>query len=333
MRMMGNRGRYSSLKNLLLVSLLAVVASLLMLGAARAETPAYSPETNNGRDAVTIESCKGEQFEVRVRDKEMFGLINDYRLSIARKAFCPNPKLYKAALGHSRDMADRGYSGHVTPEGKTPTMRVREAGHLDYEVGLGEVLAGQSTTSTPQKAFNAWMNSPGHKAILSDDFGSKPEIGIGTADATRYGGPDIGEYEWTYWTANITGATIVPPPPPVYTNPGPVTKPNPNTSPSRKVVPNVKPSISGVKFSDTNTKSQQFTRPRIQAIVRDKETNLRAGQIKVRVDNKKVRVRYSRANNKMIVKAPKLRRGKHVVKIQATDGKLLATKLVKFRVR
>lgn len=323
MRMMGNRGRYGSLKNLLLVSLLAVVASLLMLGSARAETPAYSPETNNGRDAVTLQSCEGEQFEVQVRDKEMFGLINDYRMSIAKKAFCPNPKLYKAALGHSRDMADRGYYGHVTPEGKTPTMRVREAGHLDYENGLGEVLMGQPTTSSPQKAFNAWMNSPGHKAVLSGDFGSKPEIGIGTADATRYGGPDIGDYEWTYWTADITGATIKQPPPPGGSNPDPVTKPNPNT----------KPSISGVKFSDTNTKSQKFTRPRIQAIVSDKETNLRAGQIKVRVDNKKVRVRYSRANNKMIVKAPKLRRGKHVVKIQATDGKLLATKLVKFRVR
>jgi len=57
-----------------------------------------------------------------------------------------NPTLHLSALGHSRDMLDRDYFAHVSPEGLSPFDRMQNAGYLF--VHAGENLAWRGTTGT-----------------------------------------------------------------------------------------------------------------------------------------------------------------------------------------
>jgi uncharacterized protein YkwD len=91
-----------------------------------------------------------------------------------------NPKLRKAAVGHSAAMVAQGYFDHTSPNGDTFVDRVLDAGYAKRNDGwsLGENLAwGTGDLSTANGVMNAWMNSPGHKAnILKKAY---REVGIG----------------------------------------------------------------------------------------------------------------------------------------------------------
>lgn len=84
------------------------------------------------------------------------------------RSFGPAPalewsdKLGRAALAHSRDMAERGYFSHSSPEGEQVSDRARAQ---DYEFRkIGENLGfGQSS---PKQVVEGWLMSPGHCANL-----------------------------------------------------------------------------------------------------------------------------------------------------------------------
>ncbi len=91
-----------------------------------------------------------------------------------------NPKLRRAAAGHSADMVDEGYFDHTTPSGESFVDRILSAGYVKRNDAwtLGENLAwGTGDLSTPAGVMQAWMSSSGHKAnILKRTY---REIGIG----------------------------------------------------------------------------------------------------------------------------------------------------------
>jgi uncharacterized protein YkwD len=91
-----------------------------------------------------------------------------------------NPKLRKAAVGHSATMVQEGFFDHTSPDGSTFVDRVLSAGYTKRDDGwtLGENLAwGTGDLSTPAGVMDAWMNSAGHKAnIVKKGY---REIGIG----------------------------------------------------------------------------------------------------------------------------------------------------------
>lgn len=61
-----------------------------------------------------------------------------------RQALTLNTTLRLAALGHSRDMLDRDYFAHVSPEGVDPFVRMQTAGY--FFIHAGENLAWRGTT-------------------------------------------------------------------------------------------------------------------------------------------------------------------------------------------
>ncbi|MDP2676299.1 MAG: CAP domain-containing protein [bacterium] len=86
-----------------------------------------------------------------------------------------NPVLSYAAELKARDMAQKSYFAHTSPEGLSPWYWFGEAGY-DF-LYAGENLAVNFSDSVDVE--RAWMNSPLHrKNILSEHFS---EIGIGTA--------------------------------------------------------------------------------------------------------------------------------------------------------
>ena len=92
-----------------------------------------------------------------------------------------SPALRCAARLHSKDMSDRGYFMHTTPEGITFSTRIDRAGYVWRTVG--ENIASGYTS--PQAVVDGWMGSPGHcKNIMNPAF---TQIGVGM----------YGAYVWT----------------------------------------------------------------------------------------------------------------------------------------
>jgi uncharacterized protein YkwD len=113
-------------------------------------------------------------------ESKMLEMLNEERTSRGLKPLQPDNELTIVARKHSKDMFARGYFSHITPEGKTPSKRIREDG-IRF-LTAGENLALGQTLSI---CHNGLMNSPGHKAnILNPEYG---HVGIGILDGGMYG--------------------------------------------------------------------------------------------------------------------------------------------------
>ena len=126
-------------------------------------------------------------------------LINSERTRRGLRALSENPRLDFAATGHAVDMVRRHYFSHTSPEGTTFVDRIRASGYLSGARWwtVGENIAwGAGTSATPSAIFNAWMNSPGHRAnILSRSF---RDTGIGVALGSPTGYRDAATYVNTF---------------------------------------------------------------------------------------------------------------------------------------
>ena len=144
----------------------------------------------------TIRSCTGSKVTLKTIEKTMLGLHNRTRANRGLPRLCIHPKLQKAARAHSVDMIRRDYFSHYTKgRNEGPCERLRRYG---YRWRLcGENIAwGSGSKGSPNSRFQAWMNSPGHRAnILKKGF---REVGIGAARGTfqRYSNA-------TMWTVDF----------------------------------------------------------------------------------------------------------------------------------
>ena len=88
----------------------------------------------------------------------------------------PDAELRCAARNHSRDMAERGYFAHESPEGETPADRVERAG-FDW-TAIGENIA--LGYETPDEVMRGWLASPDHCANLMSELFEY--VGVGYYD-------------------------------------------------------------------------------------------------------------------------------------------------------
>ncbi|WP_455755117.1 CAP domain-containing protein [Streptomyces olivaceoviridis] len=112
---------------------------------------------------------------------QVVALVNKERAAAGCGPVAEDPRLDKAAQGHSDDMAARGFFDHTDPDGDGPGERITAAGYRWSTYGEN-IAKGQQT---PQAVMDSWMNSPGHRAnILNCAF---KDIGVGVHDGS--GGP------------------------------------------------------------------------------------------------------------------------------------------------
>jgi len=153
-------------------------------------SPVFNKAVNQSINKLTIEPGSDEIVSLpfktsNFREREdletkMLLMVNEERSKIGLQLLKADTALRKVAIAHSADMFERGYFAHLTPEGKDPFDRMREA-HVRFYLA-GENLALAQTLSL---AHEGLMNSPGHKAnILRPGFG---RIGIGILDGGVYG--------------------------------------------------------------------------------------------------------------------------------------------------
>lgn len=78
-----------------------------------------------------------------------------------------NDKLAKAALLHSRDMAEKNYFSHAAQDGNDASDRATRAGYAWRRVGEN-IAAGQGSA---QEVVSGWLSSPGHCTnIMKPEF-------------------------------------------------------------------------------------------------------------------------------------------------------------------
>jgi uncharacterized protein YkwD len=131
--------------------------------------------------------ARASEADVRSRVVE---LVNDARSRSRRcgkerfaavPALRASAQLDKAALGHARDMARKGFFDHRAPDGSQPWDRVKRAGYRPR-------ISGENIAYGPESAeevVEGWLDSPGHCAnIMEPRF---KEIGVGVATSARRG--------------------------------------------------------------------------------------------------------------------------------------------------
>lgn len=169
------------------------IGSVILKNAYQLEEPVkkvFGGVTNDTLTFLTIKPKTNERVDLGfknpsyttdfVSEQTMVDLVNRERIQRGLAALVFDSKLRDVGRAHSKDMFERGYFSHYSPEGESVADRAKDAG-VDFLV-IGENLAYAPTVDLAHKGL---MNSEGHRAnILSEDYG---KIGIGVIDGGVYG--------------------------------------------------------------------------------------------------------------------------------------------------
>jgi uncharacterized protein YkwD len=151
--------------------ILAAVAAPLLLAIAVLGTPTASYAASPPCAATTVAAGQAPAATVA---KAVQCLVNAQRAAHGLRPLRANRQLRIAAEAHGADMVSHRFFAHVSPVFGAITDRARRAGYLArrHDWTLGEDIAwGEGELSTPEAIVTAWMNSPGHRAVILDrDF-------------------------------------------------------------------------------------------------------------------------------------------------------------------
>lgn len=151
-----------------------------IFGGALSETLNFLTVQPQSKDSVKLNYKVDDGREDSKAEQEMFRLVNVEREKAGVAPLIFDDSLRDVARLHSRDMFEKGYFSHYTPDGLSPFDRM-DSSNIEYSFA-GENLALAPSTDL---AMQGLMNSPGHrKNILSPNFG---KIGIGVIDGGIYG--------------------------------------------------------------------------------------------------------------------------------------------------
>ncbi|MFO0931562.1 MAG: CAP domain-containing protein [Planctomycetota bacterium] len=105
--------------------------------------------------------------DVALEDRRTFDEANRVRVQWGLRPFRWNDRLYAAAKAHSEEQERFDYMGHGSPDPARDDLadRLRIAGYGPAS-GWAEVVA--RGYEGPVSVMNGWMNSKGHRKILTD---------------------------------------------------------------------------------------------------------------------------------------------------------------------
>ena len=199
------------------VATLAVVLALVACGGKgeseiSVEGEAWSTSTDSpvtvasvpAPPASSLISTAGGSYTANDVGQVMLDLINEERCARGLAPLVLDDRLNAAAEKQSVDMAFNDFFDHISPTtGKGPGDRVSDEG---YSWGtVGENIQGGMRT--PEDAFQAWMNSDGHRAnMLYPDFREMGIADVECADClwTAYDG---NQYHLVHWWTMVLATT------------------------------------------------------------------------------------------------------------------------------
>ncbi len=153
----------------------------LLLAVACTKDAVVEPRPDPGREepgtVVVVEN--------NVNKELLLQLVNDVRskgCNCGATAMPPvqplswNILLELAAAKHSKDMAERKYFSHTSPDGTTPQQRIKAAGY-SYSWSGENIASGFSKEAD---VINGWLKSEGHcKNIMNGNY---RDMGVGRAN-------------------------------------------------------------------------------------------------------------------------------------------------------
>lgn len=159
-------------------------------GTPGAGTPAPAPNApdnttpennqNTGDNAANSEKNTTTNQGINNQEQQMINLVNQSRQQNGLPALKADNQLSEIARIKSKDMIDKNYFSHNSPTYGSPFDMLKNFG-VSY-IKAGENIAGNQTV---EKAHEALMNSPGHRAnILNSEY---THIGIGIQKGGNYG--------------------------------------------------------------------------------------------------------------------------------------------------
>ncbi|HKC14604.1 MAG TPA: CvpA family protein [Patescibacteria group bacterium] len=152
-----------------------------VFGGAVNETLSFLTVEPKGNESVSLNFKTSNVSVDKEAEKQMWEIINSERVSRGIKPLeAGSQALVTVARDHCRDMFERGYFSHYTPEGLSPFDRMINAGVVFAAAGENLALA-----PNVELAMKGLMQSTGHREnILSKDFG---RVGVGVVDGGSYG--------------------------------------------------------------------------------------------------------------------------------------------------
>lgn len=133
-----------------------------------------SSHSSNGKDTSFISDI-GKAFKSEPERKDectkTFEKLNNARINEGKKSINWDDRAYNLAVARSKDMYERNYFDHVTPEGKCVDDFKIQYGFGNYEF-LAENAGGMSSYSKGDvagncdEALNGWLESRGHRYNL-----------------------------------------------------------------------------------------------------------------------------------------------------------------------
>lgn len=143
-------------------------------------SPVATGGTSSGGSSSGSTSFNVSNLTMTADEEMIFNLVNKARVNAGLSELTIDKELLRVARIKSQDMVDSNYFAHNSPIYGTPFQMIKNFG-ISYR-SAGENIAGNSSV---EAAFNAWMNSSGHKAnILGNSF---THTGIGIVDSPKYG--------------------------------------------------------------------------------------------------------------------------------------------------
>jgi hypothetical protein len=171
-----------------------------------------------------IRENAGTVVDPDVAELRMLELLNETRKAAGVEPLAADSELRRVAAGHTEDMIDHGFFGHVSPSHGTPQDRATRAGVLVSQ--FGENIA---SASTPEEAHTGLMESPGHRANMINP--SFTHVGIaagknaaGLVVTLNFGRrppaddlPTLAQVAAAFNAMRTEGGLTTPAPDPVYT--------------------------------------------------------------------------------------------------------------------
>ena len=124
---------------------------------------ARSPATRSPASAATVDDGDA----VPLEDRRIFDEVNRVRAQWRLAPFRWNDRLHQAARDHSEDQRRAGRMGHGSPDPRKADLADRlRAARYGPATKWAEVVA--RGYEGPASVVTGWMNSRGHRTILTD---------------------------------------------------------------------------------------------------------------------------------------------------------------------
>ncbi|MGE2721120.1 CAP domain-containing protein [Mycolicibacterium celeriflavum] len=101
-------------------------------------------------------------------DGALLNEINAARAANGCGPVAPNPQLNAAAARQANDMLANNVRSHTGSDGSSVGQRISAAGYTQYSTAGEIIFWSTGVGAVPAEAVNWWMNSPGHRAIITD---------------------------------------------------------------------------------------------------------------------------------------------------------------------